>query len=159
MIHITPRLRPVLGAAVMLAGVAGVASAAQAADYQQYRLATCANKACRVNFGVVPAGKTLHATRASCYIRMTNASGPIVLNAMQILLIAKSGETAMAESMPMRLMAQFTPAGSSALTNVYEDNESILIAATAGQHLQAFADVPSGDVSLMACHVSGTLTP
>jgi hypothetical protein len=39
----------------------------------------------------------------------------------------------------------------------FNSNESVQVTATAGQHVQAHAEITDGAFELLACHVSGKL--
>lgn len=157
MIYITLGKRMAKAVAPALFLFAAAISGAQASDFQQYRVGTCTNHKCVVNFSTVPAGKVLRASRASCYLKIANVTSPIYLNGVQMLLLNSAGNTLMSEAMPMQLLMHNVQ--NTAITDIYEDNETIQITANAGQRLQAFADATSGDVQLFACHTSGVMTP
>jgi hypothetical protein len=136
--------------------VAALSSGAEAAKFQQYKNGVCGPVAvCTIDFGVVPAGKTLEISDASCYLRTTEDAN---FFAMQLLVMNGATTTSALTLGPFtRLFGQLAAPGDS--VNVYQVNSPVYAFATAGQRFRGYAEIRGGQYRQFACHVSGQLTP
>ncbi|MCI0465489.1 MAG: hypothetical protein L0Y57_00535 [Beijerinckiaceae bacterium] len=129
-------------------------SAAEAAPFQQYKNGVCTTgPICTIDFAVVPSGKRLEITNASCYLR---ASVDLQLHAMQFLVLEGT-----AIRSALTLLPKFVDdiSLSVPVQTVYSANHSIFAFANAGQRFQAYVELKHGTYSQFACHISGQLRP
>jgi hypothetical protein len=143
----------------LLALVGSVAGApAEAADYQVYRQGVCNGTICKVNFDLVPAGKKLRVTHASCYARVTTqpAFNTGNLYAMQLLLLNSNGGVAHAQTLSASRDGEFP--GNPGYTSVYQGHDTARMVAAATQRVQGYVQISEGRFDQVACHISGDLT-
>jgi hypothetical protein len=143
----------------LLALVAWVAWApAEAADYQVYRQGVCNGTICKVSFDLVPVGKKLRVTHASCYARVTTQPSFNTGNlyAMQLLLLNSKGGVAHAQTLSASRNGEFP--GNPGYTSVYQGHNGVRMVVAAGQRVQGYAQISEGRFDQVACHVSGDLT-
>jgi hypothetical protein len=145
----------VLSAALGLGAIATASSGAEAAKFQRYLNGACGPvAACSIDFGPVPAGKTLEITDASCYLRTTSDAN---FYAMQLLVMRGATVTSALTMGPMtRFFSEVAPGE---FTNVYQMNNPVYIFANAGQRIAAYTEIRGGQYRQFACHISGQLTP
>lgn len=136
----------------------GAASPAKAADFQQYLQGNCSGLICTVNFATVPAGKTLKASKASCYARVNTphffTDGNLF--AMQLLLVRPNGVAATAETMSALRVGRFSGPNNTE-TSVYQAHNDVQMTAKAGQRMQGYVQITEGTFQQVACHISGSL--
>jgi hypothetical protein len=145
-----------LFAALSFGAIAALSSGAEAANFQKYLNGVCGPVAvCTIDFPVVPAGKTLEISDASCYLRTSDDAN---FYAMQILVMKGTTVASALTLGPFtRLFGQL--ASPSESVNVYQVNNPIFAFATAGQRFQAYTEIRGGQYKQFACHISGQLKP
>ena len=147
----------------LLAGLGAlflVPATAEAAFFQEYIDGNCsANAGCNVDFPVVPAGKTLTVTNASCYLRFPTSGS--LLAAQYVIFNVTSGKRIVAITQAMHSQSVVKTAVGS--ESVYVSDDQILALGKPGQRFRAYAlvnkdsDGSPGTISQLSCHITGTL--
>lgn len=126
------------------------AGAATSAPYQKYLNGSCPSSDCVIDFPVVPAGRRLEITSASCYLR-AGASPYSRLEELLLLVKLPGGSTALAVTLPTEQTSDAED------YRHFTADADIFAFATGGQHFQALAQLSRGDFRQFACHISGQL--